>query len=75
MGVEESKEGTVYRWSLSRSLGLDCRGYHALGLQVDLHAQPEIRVDILLNAQSNASFWMHPRVGMILLTIRTTPWQ
>ena len=34
--------------------------------EADLHAQLEIRVDILLNAQSDASFWMHPRVGMVL---------
>ena len=33
--------------------------------EADLHAQLEIRVDILLNAQSDASFWMHPRVGMV----------
>ena len=33
--------------------------------EADLHAQLEIRVDILLNAQSDASFWMHPRVGII----------
>ena len=33
--------------------------------KLDLNAQPEIRVDVLLNAQSNASFWMHPRVGMV----------
>ena len=30
-----------------------------------IHAQVEIHVDVLLNAQSDVSFWMHPRVGMI----------